>query len=85
MEEVDGKISWEPPQVGKDPRSGGLGEFVLFTDGPLIIHGPAPKKELHAAFPHVCPGVTAYTAQRLFENVFVGTKIVYTKKKKPLR
>lgn len=85
VEEVSGGISWEPPQVGKDPRSGGLGEFVIFTDGPLILHGPAPKKELHDAFSHVCAGVTAYTAQKLFESAFVGTKILYLKKKKPLQ
>lgn len=83
VEEADGKLTWEPPQVGKDPRSGGLGEFVLFTDGPLIIHGPAPQKKLHEAFPHVCPGVTAYAARALYENVFVGTKIVLVKKKRP--
>ena len=83
VEEAEGKLSWEPPQVGKDPRSGGLGEFVLFTDGPLILHGPAPQKKLHEAYPHICAGVTAYTARKLFDNTFVGTKILYNKKKKP--
>ncbi|HNW43527.1 MAG TPA: hypothetical protein PKI19_03425 [Elusimicrobiales bacterium] len=82
VEEVNGKISWEPPQTGTDPRSGALGQFVLFTDGPLILHGPAPKKALHDAFPHACAGVTAYTAQKLFDNTFIGTKILYTRKKK---
>jgi hypothetical protein len=79
VQEVDGKIMWDPPQAGKDPRSGGLGEYVLFTDSPLIMHGPPPSKELHNAFPHICAGVTAYTAKRLFENTFVGTKILYEK------
>lgn len=82
VQETDGKLSWEPPQVGNDPRSGGLGEYVLFTDGPLILHGPPPKTQLHDAYPHVCAGVTAYTARQLFENTFVGTKVLYEKKKK---
>lgn len=77
VEQRDGKINWEPPQVGKDPRSGGLGEYALFTDGPLVLHGPPLKKELHEAFPHLCAGPTLYTARRLFESVFVGTKIIY--------
>ena len=77
VQEVNGKITWDPPQVGKDPRSGGLGEYVLFTDGPLIIHGPPPRQDLHEAYPHICAGVTAYTAKRLYENTFVGTKIIY--------
>ena len=81
VQELDGKLSWDPPQVGKDPRSGGLGEYVLFTDGPLILHGPPPKKLLHEAYPHVCAGITAYTARLLFENTFVGTKIIYQNKK----
>jgi len=86
VKETDGKISWEPPQVGKDPRSGGLGEYVLFTDGPLIIHGPPPKKALHDAYPHVCAGLTAYAARRLFDSSFIGTKIIYeAEKKKPAR
>jgi hypothetical protein len=82
VQEIDGKISWEPPQVGKDARSGGLGEYVIFTDSPLIIHGPPPKKELHNAYPHICAGLTAYAAKGLFDNTFIGTKILYEKKKK---
>lgn len=81
VQEVDGKIVWEPPQAGKDARSGGLGEYVIFTDSPLVIHGPPPNKELHDAFPHICAGVTAYSAKRLFENTYIGTKILYEKKK----
>lgn len=81
VEELNGNISWEPPQAGKDPRSGGLGAFVIFTDGPLVLHGPAPKKELHEAFPHACAGISAYAAQKLFENSFIGNKILYTAKK----
>ncbi|OGR87547.1 MAG: hypothetical protein A2021_04650 [Elusimicrobia bacterium GWF2_52_66] len=84
VEEIDGKISWEPPQAGKDPRSGGLGEFVIFTDSPLVIHGPPLKQELHEAYTHVCAGVTAYTAKKLFENTFIGTKILYTPAVKPM-
>lgn len=80
VQELNGKLSWDPPQVGKDPRSGGLGEYVLFTDGPLILHGPPPAKALHEAYPHICAGLTAHTARLLFENTFVGTKISYRKK-----
>ncbi|MFA6433919.1 MAG: L,D-transpeptidase [Elusimicrobiales bacterium] len=81
VQEKDGKITWEPPQVGSDPRSGGLGEYVLFTDSPLIVHGPPPNKKLHEAFPHVCAGVSVHAARSLFENTFIGTKILYEKKK----
>ncbi len=77
VERTNGNINWEPPQVGKDPRSGGLGEYVLFTDGPLVIHGPPLKNELHEVWPHLCAGVTLYTARRLFDSVFVGTKIIH--------
>ena len=84
VEEINGKVSWEPPQAGKDPRSGGLGEFVIFTDGPLVIHGAPPKKELHERFPHACAGVSAYSAKKLFENTFIGTKIIYASVDTPM-
>jgi len=77
VEESNGRLTWSPPQVGKDPRSGGLGEFVIFTDSPLVVHGPPLKKEMHEAYPHICAGVTAYTAKKIFESAFIGAKILY--------
>lgn len=81
VEQQGGKISWEPPQAGADPRSGALGEYVMFTDGPLILHGPPPNKALHVAYPHVCAGLTTAAARRLYESSYIGTKITYTRKK----
>jgi lipoprotein-anchoring transpeptidase ErfK/SrfK len=82
VEQKDGKLDWEPPQVGTDPRSGALGEYVVFTDGPLVLHGPPPKKKLHEAYPHACAGLTAAAAKRLYDSSFIGTRIIYRKAKK---
>ncbi len=82
VEQKDGQLTWEPPQVGSDPRSGALGEYVIFTDGPLILHGPPPGKKLHEAYPHTCANLTAAAAKRLYDSTFVGTRILYRKARK---
>lgn len=75
--EVDGKLEWLPPQVGGADRAKALGEFVLFTDGPLILHGRPNSAHDHAAYPHACLGLPTAVAQRLYEKTFVGTKILF--------
>src|SRR5437879_5836227 len=35
-EEINGVLQWVPPQVGTSVRSKALGEFVIFTNSPLI-------------------------------------------------
>jgi hypothetical protein len=75
-EEVAGQLQWEPPQVGTSVRANALGEFVVFTRGPLILHGPQKKEDEHKAFAHVCLGLSKVTAQKLYQNTFIGTRVV---------
>lgn len=76
LEESSGTIKWNPPQVGNSVRSNALGEYVMFTSSPLILHGPPKKKTEHESFPHLCLGLSLKTAQKLYANSFIGTKIV---------
>ncbi len=78
-EEVNGVLVWNPPQVGQSVRSNALGEFVMFTGGPIILHGPPKKTAEHESFPHLCAGLSQKSAQRLYSRSFIGTKIVYVK------
>ena len=68
-------LKWEPPQVG-DPHDSALGEFALFTDGPLILHAPVANAALHDAYPHLCAGLTRSSAKELYESVFIGNKLL---------
>lgn len=77
VEQADGEITWNPPQVGKDARSSALGEYVIFTDSRFILHAPPKKNAEHELFPHLCAGITLYTAKKLYANTFIGTKILY--------
>jgi hypothetical protein len=81
-EEKDGKLQWEPPQAGTSVRANALGQYVLFTDGPLIIHGPPKKKEEHDKYEHVCLHLDLAVAKRLYEKSFIGSKILVKKSKK---
>lgn len=78
-EEVDGTLQWNPPQVGNSVRSNALGEFVIFTNGPLILHGPPKKEAEHSQFPHVCAGLSQGSAQKIYSKTYIGTKIVFAK------
>lgn len=69
-------LNWEPPQTGRSRRDSPLGEYVIFTDGPLILHAPVPNAALHNAYPHLCAGLTLYSAKRLYESVFIGNKLL---------
>jgi flagellar motility protein MotE (MotC chaperone) len=79
-EEIAGQLQWEPPQVGTSVRANALGEFVMFTRGPLILHGPPKKDSEHKAFAHYCLGLTLATARRLYAASFIGTKILIKKR-----
>ncbi|MFH1618756.1 MAG: hypothetical protein ABIG11_02525 [bacterium] len=83
VEETEGKIVWKPPQAGTSPRSAGLGEYVIFTDSPLIFHAPASNAALHDTYPHFCAGLTLYSARRLYKSSFIGNRIVF-KQTKPV-
>ncbi len=72
---VDGKLRWNPPQVGASVRSRALGEFVMFTNSLLILHGPPTDEETHEQFPHVCIGLSLDAARRLYRGSFIGTRI----------
>lgn len=75
-DQVGKQLNWEPPQVGESARANALGEFVVFTRGPLILHGPPRKAEEHAAFPHVCLELPLAVAKRLYNETYIGTKVM---------
>jgi hypothetical protein len=75
-EDVNGSLQWVPPQVGTSVRSNALGEFVMFTNSALILHGPPLRPEDHERFPHICLGLDQEAARRLYRGSYIGTKIV---------
>lgn len=74
VEFVEGQLKWIPPQQSAD-RSAALGEHVLFTNGPLILHAPSKDPTQHDAYPHCCMGIGAPAAGRIYSEVFVGSKL----------
>ncbi len=74
-EEVNGTLQWVPPQVGTSVRSNALGEFVMFTNSPLILHGPPLNAEDHEKFPHICLGLDQEGARKLYRASFIGTRV----------
>jgi hypothetical protein len=83
-EMVDGKLQWEPPQVGTSVRANALGEYVLFTNRHLILHGPPKNPIDHEAFPHLCLGLSLSAARSLYQQSFIGSKILLTSVKEEL-
>jgi hypothetical protein len=75
-EEVNGTLQWIPPQVGTSVRSNALGEFVIFTNSALILHGPPVNAEDHERFPHICLGLDQEAARKLYRASFIGTRII---------
>jgi hypothetical protein len=75
-EEKDGRLDWEPPQVGTSARARALGEYVLFTHEGLVVHGPPLDKAEHEAYPHDCLSLPAATARLLYERSFIGTRVM---------
>ncbi len=78
-EEVNGTLQWTPPQVGTSVRSNALGEFVVFTNSALILHGPPLNEEDHAKFPHICLGLDREAARKLYRGSFIGTRIILSR------
>lgn len=76
-EEKDGVLTWVPPQVGESTRSNALGEYVLFTNSNIIIHGPFKKEPEHAAYPHACLGLSREDAAKLYRGSFIGNRIYF--------
>src|SRR5262249_28305600 len=74
-EQIDGALQWTPPQVGTSVRSNAMGEFVMFTNSPLILHGPPVNADDHERFPHICVGLDQEAARKLYRGSFIGTKI----------
>ncbi|MFI5361945.1 MAG: hypothetical protein ACHQ49_08255 [Elusimicrobiota bacterium] len=75
-EVTEGRLDWEPPQVGTSARARALGENVLFTREGLVIHGPPLDKAEHEAYPHLCLTLPAAVSRRLYERSFIGTRVV---------
>jgi hypothetical protein len=75
-EMIGGKLQWEPPQVGTSVRSNALGEYVMFTNSKLILHGPPKNAADHEAYPHLCIGLSLGAARSLYQHSFIGTKIL---------
>lgn len=74
-EEIDGKLEWTPPQVGTSVRANALGEYVIFTRSPLILHGPPKHEAEHRLFPHICLGLSLRAAKNLYKESYIGTNI----------
>ncbi len=83
-EMINGKLQWEPPQVGTSVRSNALGQYVMFTNSKLILHGPPLNPVDHEAFPHLCLGLSLEAARNLYQHSFIGTKILLTNVKEEL-
>jgi len=81
-EEINGKLEWIPPQVGSSLRANALGEYVVFTQGPLILHGPPKNEDEHRLFPHICLGLSLHAATNLYKDSYIGTR-VYIKMASP--
>jgi hypothetical protein len=75
-EQTAGQLQWEPPQVGTSARVNALGEFVVFTRGGLILHGPPAKEAEHSLYPHACLELSLPIARRLYAASNIGTRIV---------
>ena len=74
-ETINGKLEWTPPQIGSSVRANALGEYVIFTRGPLILHGPSTNEEDHRKFAHVCLGLSLRAARALFKDTYIGTRV----------
>ncbi|MBI4387000.1 MAG: hypothetical protein HY551_06430 [Elusimicrobia bacterium] len=76
QEQADGQLLWAPPQAGTSVRANALGEYVIFTDSTLILHGPPRNPVEHENFPHHCLGLSLPVAQKLYAKSFIGAKIL---------
>jgi len=77
-EVVNGQLQYTPPQVDTSVRSNALGEYVMYTNNRLIIHGPPLNTDDHEKFSHICLGLDLDAARKLYNSSFIGTKIYLT-------
>ena len=77
-EMVNGQLQYTPPQVDTSVRSNALGEYVMFTNSRLILHGPPLNSDDHEKFSHICLGLDLDAARKLYNSSFIGTKIILT-------
>ncbi|OGR84239.1 MAG: hypothetical protein A2901_06820 [Elusimicrobia bacterium RIFCSPLOWO2_01_FULL_54_10] len=82
-EEKDGVLTWIPPQVGESARSNALGEFVMFTNSNIIIHGPFKKPAEHEAYPHTCLGLSQKDAAHAYRKSFIGNRVYFVNPTQP--
>jgi len=75
-ETVDGRLDWEPPQVGTSMRARAFGQDVLFTREGLVIHGPPLDQAEHETYPHLCLTLSSATARVVYARSFIGTRVL---------
>src|SRR5437879_2967402 len=78
-EQVNGILQYTPPQVGTSLRSNALGEYVMFTNSALVIHGPPLNDDDHEKFSHICLGLDQEAARKLYRASFIGTRITLSR------
>jgi hypothetical protein len=79
-EQINGALQYNPPQVGTSVRSNALGQYVMFTNSKVVLHGPPLNEEDHQKFPHVCLGLDLEAARKLYRGSYIGTKILLKQK-----
>lgn len=75
VEMKDGALIWTPPQVGTVSRQEGLGQYVLFTNTPLVIHVPPRNKAAHESYAHCCLPLDKKSAKSAYDAVFIGARL----------
>lgn len=79
----DGRLLWTPPQTGSVERTAALGQYVIFTNTPLIIHLPSKDRKSHEAYRHCCLPLAASSAKKVYGSVFIGARLSIEAPKKP--
>lgn len=75
VEMKDGALIWTPPQVGTVSRQEGLGQYVLFTNTPLVLHLPPRDKAAHESYAHCCLPLDKKSAKSAYDAVFIGARL----------
>lgn len=71
----EGRLLWTPPQVGSVERASALGQYVIFTNTPLILHLPSKDQKAHEYYRHCCLALAAASARKVYDSVFIGARI----------
>lgn len=83
VELQDGRLFWTPPQVGSVERTSALGQYVVFTNTPLILHLPSKDRKSHESYRHCCLPLAADSARKIYGSVFIGARIYVEPEKRP--